>query len=667
MDSLRNEILKLDGPIVVFGGSGFIGANLVRKILEVRHDCYAVTHQHYIPWRLAGLPPENVLRYDVASKADVEKLFSRFPFKTLFCFAAYGAYSRQTDPHQIFETNLAGLLNILTIAQQNGFSALVHAGSSSEYGSHCSGPAESDGLEPNSYYAVSKVSAAFLLQYAGQHQKLPVVNLRLYSVYGPWEEPDRLIPQIVEQGLAKNFPPLVSPSISRDFIYIDDVVEASIKAATEWVKKAPGESVNIGTGVKTTIGELVAVSKDLFQIPKEPAWGSMENRNWDLPDWFANPQLAKQTFGWEATTSLRAGLEKMALWVREHGAEPKVRVSGPHHKILRLSAVVACYRDAQAIPIMYERLKAVFTKLKVDYEILFINDASPDDTDPVLQKICAADSHVIAVEHSRNFGSQNAFLDGMSLSTGDGVILLDGDLQDPPELIEQFYQKWRSGYDVVYGRRVRREAKFLLQVAYKLFYRVLQRLAYVPIPVDAGDFSLMDRKVVDRLLEFRETDQFLRGLRAWVGFRQTGVDYVRPERMFGVTTNNWQKNFWWARKAIFSFSFAPMELLMYGGFGLTALSFLALAGQILAKFVDPSIPHGISTTIILILFFGGIHMLGLSILGEYIGKVFEETKDRPKFIRRSIRYGLHHIDSASSMDEFARKRKPWADTLRSGV
>ena len=157
------------------------------------------------------------------------------------------------------------------------------------------------------------------------------------------------------------------------------------------------------------------------------------------------------------------------------------------------------------------------------------------------------------------------------------------------------------------------------------------------MPLDAGDFSLMNRKVVDELIKLPETDQFMRGLRAWVGFKQTGVDYVRPERMFGVTTNNWRKNLAWARKAIFSFSFVPLELMTYLGGVLTAISFVAIIWVIInAIFIDHNIPHGIPTIIVLILFFGGLNMMSISILGEYQGKILEETKRRPKFIRRNV-------------------------------
>ena len=331
-----------------------------------------------------------------------------------------------------------------------------------------------------------------------------------------------------------------------------------------------------------------------------------------------------------------------------------------HGGPLRLSAVVACYQDAQAIPSMHQRLCDVFSSLSVDYEIIFVNDGSPDDTDSVLRELTAKDDHVLAIEHSRNFGSQNAFVSGMQLATGDAVVLLDGDLQDPPEVIPAFYEKWRQGNDVVYGRRVKREGSTLLAIACRAFYRIFRGVAYVPMPLDAGDFALMDRRVVNELLSLPETDQFLRGLRAWVGFRQTGVDYVRPERAFGRSTHGWLKNVWWAKKGIFSFTFLPIELLGYGAAMMTVFSLLAVIYQIIDRLRRPEIPHGVSTIIVLVLLFGSLNVLAIAILGEYLIKIFEEAKRRPKFIRKAVRQGGKHFDTAAEIETFLqrRSRKP---------
>ena len=303
----------------------------------------------------------------------------------------------------------------------------------------------------------------------------------------------------------------------------------------------------------------------------------------------------------------------------------------------KISAIIACYKDEQAIPFMHDRLSKTFKKIKVDYEIIFVNDGSPDNTEDLLKTIVKKDPHTIAVNHSRNFSSQMAFTSGMDISTGDAIVFLDGDLQDPPEIIEKFYRKWIEGYDVVYGVRTKREAPVIMQIAYKLFYRIFHKMSYISIPLDAGDFSLIDRKVVDVLKTFPERDRFLRGLRAWVGFKQTGIPYIRAERMFGKTTNNFRKNFNWATKGIFSFSYAPLQLMTLLSLVVFLLSVLAIIIEIVLKLIWPNIaPQGTTTILIAILFIGSTQLLCISILGEYIGKIFEEVKQRPKYVVKSI-------------------------------
>lgn len=298
----------------------------------------------------------------------------------------------------------------------------------------------------------------------------------------------------------------------------------------------------------------------------------------------------------------------------------------------KISAIIACYKDEQAIPIMAERLEKTFRKIGVDYEIIFVNDGSPDDSQDVLERLAAQDARVKAITHSRNFGSQNAFSSGLARADGDACVLLDGDLQDPPELIEQFHSRWKDGYDVVYGVRVRREMARRWEFWYKLFYRMFQKLSYIRVPVDAGDFSLLDRKVVDALLRLPERDRFLRGLRAWVGYRQVGIPYVRPERMFGRSTNNLWLNFRWARKGIFSFTYLPLELISIVALCVSGVSALAILIQVVDRVLRPTLPHGISYIIVVCLFLGSVQLLGLAFIAEYIGKIFEEVKQRPLFI-----------------------------------
>jgi dolichol-phosphate mannosyltransferase len=303
----------------------------------------------------------------------------------------------------------------------------------------------------------------------------------------------------------------------------------------------------------------------------------------------------------------------------------------------KISAIVACYRDAPAVPHMHQRLTAVFERLGVDYEIIFVNDCSPDNAREVLAELAERDTRVVVVNHSRNFGSQSAFTSGMRICTGDAAVLLDGDLQDPPELIEEFYKKWMEGIDVVYGVRAKREATRFLQLGYKLFYRTFRAASYVPMPLDAGDFSLIDRRVLDVLSSLPENNRFMRGLRAWVGFRQVGVPYVRPERMFGRTTNSFFRNLGWARKAIFSFSYIPIDLIAILAAITVFLAFTGAAAQVLARIFFPAaVPSGFTTLIVLILLIGGVNMLCLAILGIYIMHIYDEVKRRPPYVVESV-------------------------------
>ncbi|MEI7670183.1 MAG: NAD-dependent epimerase/dehydratase family protein, partial [Pseudomonadota bacterium] len=229
--SLKEKILKLQGPIFIFGASGFIGANLLNSILQLRTDCYAISHNPRSAWRLKLLkiPNEKIIHCDINYPKSIATIFKKYQPKTIFNLSAYGAYSKQNNVNLIFETNVIGTLNILENCKD--IAAYIHAGSSSEYGLNSSNPSEESKLIPNSHYSVSKISTAYLLDFYSRFHQVPCLNLRLYSIYGPWEEPDRLMPKIIEKALNNSFPPLVNPETSRDFVYIDDCVEAFVNAA----------------------------------------------------------------------------------------------------------------------------------------------------------------------------------------------------------------------------------------------------------------------------------------------------------------------------------------------------------------------------------------------------------------------------------------------------
>lgn len=270
--NLKENINQLKGPIFVFGASGFIGANIVETISKFRDDVFAITHNPKSAWRLKilNINPSMILYCDINHKSSVDSLFLKYSPKTIFNLSAYGAYSKQDNCLLTYQTNFLGTLNILESCKS--IKAYVHAGSSSEYGFNCNNPDENSTLEPNSHYSVSKISSSYLIQYYGKSLKIPCLNLRLYSIYGPWEEPDRLIPKLIENGRNGSYPPLVSPETTRDFIYISDCVNAFIKAAINVNDSIAGNSYNIGSGKKVTLLELTKLIKNQFNLRNDPKW-----------------------------------------------------------------------------------------------------------------------------------------------------------------------------------------------------------------------------------------------------------------------------------------------------------------------------------------------------------------------------------------------------------
>lgn len=638
--NIKDKLESLTGPILVIGASGFIGANLLRHVVAVRNDVIGTVFSGDT-WRLENVPASHVAFLNLQDPVSSSLLLSRIRPKTIFDCSSFGAYSFEQDYERIHSTNYNSFIRLLEEATELELAAYVHAGSSSEYGLNATGPSEDAAAIPNSHYSVSKVAASAAIAYFGKVRGVPVVNLRLYSVYGPYEDSSRLIPTLCRQTLQGELPPFAGEEVTRDFVHVDDVVDAFADAALRMDSRLAGESINIGTGSPTSLKNLAELARSTFHIDKAPQFNTNVGRAWDTDNWYANPSKAHELLGWRARIGLAEGLQTTQAWWKEHLSKADssrlTKKTQARQSKNSVSAVVACYRDEQAIPVMHQRLVAVFQKLGVDYEIIFVNDCSPDDSENVIREISSRDPHVIGITHSRNFGSQAAFRSGMELASKEACVLLDGDLQDPPELIEAFVDQWRSGADVIYGRRVKREMPYWLETCYRVFYRLFAMLSEVPVPKDAGDFSLIDRTAVYWLLQCQERDAFLRGLRAYVGFRQVGVDYIRPERMFGVSTNNWIKNIGWAKKGIFSFSRVPLHLLTaVGGAACIGTVLLAVLSIVIRLIRPEAVPQGITFLSLLVMFFGSISILGIGLLGEYIGKIFEEVKARPAFIRRSI-------------------------------
>ncbi len=301
-----------------------------------------------------------------------------------------------------------------------------------------------------------------------------------------------------------------------------------------------------------------------------------------------------------------------------------------------LSLVIPIYNEQENLPLLYQRLCTSLEPVCESFEILFINDGSRDDSLPMMQGLASKDGRICVIDLSRNFGHQVAISAGLDYAGGKGVIIMDADLQDPPEVLPEFIAKWREGYDVVYAIRAKRKESLLKRSLYSLFYRLLQRIASIEIPLDAGDFCIMDRRVVDELNGMPERGRFVRGLRSWIGLRQTGLPYERQLRYAGQPKYTFSRLVYLALDGLVSFSFLPLHLITLLGFAVSAFSIVMAIFYAIKRLIVGLYPPGFATTIVAILFLAGIQLITIGVIGEYVGRIFEEVKRRPLYIVRRI-------------------------------
>lgn len=300
--------------VLVSGAGGFVAANLVRRLISEGFEVHGTVREQTDRWRLADIEAEITLHsVDLQDQQLVAQTVAAVKPEWIFHVATHGAYSSQTDRAQIIRTNVSGSANLLSAAVESGCDAFINTGTSSEYGAKDHAPSEDEAVEPNSYYAATKAAATELCRLVALQEQLPVVTLRLYSVYGPWEEPGRLLPSLVASALSGTLPQLSSPDAVRDFIYIDDVVDAYLLAAEN---PTAGAIYNVGCGRQTRLDELVELCRSEFGINEEPQWDSSQARPWEVPIWVADPQKITNELGWQPRHDLRSGLRELAEWMR---------------------------------------------------------------------------------------------------------------------------------------------------------------------------------------------------------------------------------------------------------------------------------------------------------------------------------------------------------------
>lgn len=301
-----------------------------------------------------------------------------------------------------------------------------------------------------------------------------------------------------------------------------------------------------------------------------------------------------------------------------------------------LSVVAPVYNEQDNIGPLHHRLLKVLEGTHLSCEIIFVNDGSQDKSPQLLEELAAQDHRITVVELARNFGHQVAITAGLEYARGKAVVVMDADLQDPPEVMPQFIAKWKEGYDVVYGVRRQRDEGWLKRLTAAAFYRLFQRVANIKIPLDSGDFCLMDRRAVDMLIQMPERNRFIRGIRSWIGLRQVGVEYDRPARHAGQPKYTFSPMLFLALDGLFSFSYAPLRIASLSGLVISLLSILTAVFYAVMRLTTGLNPPGFATLIVAILFLAGIQLITIGVIGEYIGRIFDEVKQRPLYVVRRV-------------------------------
>lgn len=300
---------------------------------------------------------------------------------------------------------------------------------------------------------------------------------------------------------------------------------------------------------------------------------------------------------------------------------------------IAISILVPLFNEEQVFQELTNRLEKVVDETSFTCEIILINDGSTDKTGEFIEKKCLQDSRFVGVFLSRNFGHQLALSAGLSYANATkGVMIIDGDLQDPPELINQFYDYLHQGYDVIYAIRRNRKESFLKRLSYSLYYKLQQKTSNFKIPIDSGDFSMLSRRVVDTLIAMPEQSRYLRGMRAWIGYKQIGFEYTREERFAGKTKYSWKKLLELAFNGIFNFSDFPVKLITRLGFFTVFFSILYFIYNVYRKFVYNDVPKGFTATILAIILFSGVQLISLGLIGEYVLRIYNQVRNRPLFI-----------------------------------
>jgi nucleoside-diphosphate-sugar epimerase len=528
----------------VTGAAGFIGANLCRALLAAGAEVHAIVRPGSSCDRLADITGDiTIHRLDLCDASHVRAAIQQFAPAVILHAAVHNAYNHDAPLSVVVANNVIATANLLDAVAALKSARLVYLGSSTEYGPTANAHNEQDPLNPITRHGATKAAASILVTQQARAGCVDALTLRLFSVYGPWEAEHRLVPSAIHAALFGTVLPLTRPGLRRDYVCVADVAEACLLASI--TPGISGEVINIGSGIETANEELVRMVEQItrHQIRIQP--GIYRPHPTDTEHWVADIRLAKALLGWSPRYSLQEGLKQTVAWFAQRQPvapmDPsQVSAAGPVAPLtISLSVVAPVYKNADFLGELASRVRSA---VDCSYELILVNDASPDGASAVISALARQDSAIRGVYLHSNVGQQQAVLAGLRRSRGDWVIVLDADLQDPPEAIPTLLAIGRVGYEAVFGAR-RRKYQSLGRMLTSRLYKIVQ-CAICGVPLDAGMYLALSRKGVDRVLNLAGSDGLsLVGMIGLSGLKSTSVAVARAKRATGRSAYSHSRRF----------------------------------------------------------------------------------------------------------------------------
>ena len=620
---------------LVTGATGFVGRHLVATLLRQGEEVHLLVRAGSSRRRASDLPGVPVWHEHDGTTENMLRIMERVMPDTVFHLASLvAAQHRSENVSPLIESNVLLGTQLLEAMTRVGVSCLVNTGT---FWQHF----ESREYNPVCLYAATKQAFEDILRFYAESSPLRALTLKLFDVYGPGDDRNKLFSLLRDAATSGTVLSMTPGDQQMDLVYVDDVLRAFLHAGELLRTEAGnvrGKSYAVSSGQRHSLKEVVSVYERVTGKSLDIRWGGRPYRAREV----MVPWRGEALPGWRAKVNLEQGINLTLSQNAIQLTEPELSASDksqpqevtadakPGKKLLSL--VIPAFNEEDNVEPLYNSIVPIMERLsdRYNFELIFTDNHSTDQTFQKLGSLARRDERVRVVRFSRNFGYQRSIYTGYVHAKGDAVIQLDCDQQDPPELILEFVRQWEAGYQVVYGvRRSRKEGWWINNIR-KCFYRLIDLLSEIPLPRDAGDFRLIDRRVVDELKKINDYQPYLRGTIASLGFNQIGIPYDRAERVRGETKFSFHELIILAVDGILNHSLLPLRVATYTGLAISALTFLGILIYAAAKLLlEKDWPAGFTTIAVLILSSISLNALFLGVIGEYLGRIFQQVKGRP--------------------------------------